>query len=178
MMEDRYRVVQLVWRLGGTFLTRSIRTSIENSKGTPATTTNWENSFKKNSNLCISTTETPKAMFEKILVANRGEIACRIMKTTKKMGIKTVAVYSEVDRNSLHVELADEAYLLPSSSSRESYLDMDGILDVARISRSQAIHPGYGFLSENAEFADLCKEYNLTFIGPPSRAIKDMGSKR
>lgn len=117
-------------------------------------------------------------MFEKILIANRGEIACRIIKTAKNMGIKTVAIYSIIDRDSMHVEFADEAYSLDSVNHRESYLDVDKILEIARISQVQAIHPGYGFLSENAKFAELCNQKNLIFIGPSAAAIRNMGSKR
>ncbi|KAI9193561.1 carbamoyl-phosphate synthase L chain, ATP binding domain-containing protein [Polychytrium aggregatum] len=118
-----------------------------------------------------------KPLFDKILIANRGEIACRVMKTARKLGIKTVAVYSEADRNSMHVQMADEAYLIGPATSSESYLRMDKIIDVARKSNAQAIHPGYGFLSENAEFAKKVEEASLVFIGPPPQAIIDMGSK-
>jgi 3-methylcrotonyl-CoA carboxylase alpha subunit len=117
-------------------------------------------------------------MFEKVLIANRGEIACRIMRTAKKLGIQTVAVYSDVDRYAMHAEYADEAYFIGPAASQESYLDMEKILNVARRSGAQAIHPGYGFLSENAHFADRCEQEHIVFIGPPSRAIRDMGSKR
>ncbi|KAM4772492.1 methylcrotonoyl-CoA carboxylase subunit alpha, mitochondrial [Rhinophrynus dorsalis] len=121
--------------------------------------------------------ETGRSKIEKVLIANRGEIACRVMRTAKKMGVKSVAVYSEADRNSMHVSLADEAYLIGPAASQQSYLAMDKILQVARQSRAQAIHPGYGFLSENTEFAELCKKENVIFIGPPSSAIRDMGIK-
>ncbi|CAH2247816.1 methylcrotonoyl- carboxylase subunit alpha, mitochondrial [Pelobates cultripes] len=114
---------------------------------------------------------------DKVLIANRGEIACRVMRTAKKMGVQSVAVYSEADRNSMHVSLADEAYLIGPAASQQSYLAMDKILQVARRSGAQAIHPGYGFLSENTEFAELCKKDGIIFIGPPSSAIRDMGIK-
>ncbi|XP_029155137.1 methylcrotonoyl-CoA carboxylase subunit alpha, mitochondrial isoform X1 [Nylanderia fulva] len=113
----------------------------------------------------------------KILIANRGEIACRITKTAKKLGVKTVAVYSEVDRNSMHVEQADEAYYIGPAQSSQSYLRQDKIISVAKQAKCQAIHPGYGFLSENTEFAELCQRENIIFIGPPASAIRDMGIK-
>ncbi|XP_063023295.1 methylcrotonoyl-CoA carboxylase subunit alpha, mitochondrial [Melospiza melodia melodia] len=113
----------------------------------------------------------------KILIANRGEIACRVMRTAKKMGVKSVAVYSEADRNSMHVAMADEAYCIGPPPSQQSYLAMEKILQVAKVSAAQAIHPGYGFLSENTEFAELCKQQGIIFIGPPSSAIRDMGIK-
>lgn len=116
-------------------------------------------------------------MFSKILIANRGEIACRIIKTAKKMGIKTVAVYSDADRNALHVTLADEAIHIGPSPSTESYLVIDNIIQAALSSGAQAIHPGYGFLSENADFCRQCDANNLIFIGPPVAAILAMGSK-
>ena len=114
---------------------------------------------------------------KKILVANRGEIAIRVMKTAQKMGIKTVAVYSTVDRNSPHVKFADEAVWIGESPSNESYLLGDKIIEVAKSLNVDAIHPGYGFLSENAEFAEACEKNNIIFIGPKSKAIKIMGSK-
>ncbi|XP_045632559.1 methylcrotonoyl-CoA carboxylase subunit alpha, mitochondrial isoform X2 [Ursus americanus] len=113
----------------------------------------------------------------KLLIANRGEIACRVIRTAKKMGIQSVAVYSEADRNSMHVDMADEAYSIGPAPSQQSYLSMEKIIQVAKISAAQAIHPGYGFLSENTEFAELCKQEGILFIGPPSSAIKDMGIK-
>ena len=116
-------------------------------------------------------------MFNKILIANRGEIACRIIKTAKKMGIQTVAVYSDADRNTLHVTLADEAIHIGPSPSTESYLVIDNIIQAALSSGAQAIHPGYGFLSENADFCRQCDANKLIFIGPPVAAILAMGSK-
>ncbi|KAI9146182.1 carbamoyl-phosphate synthase L chain, ATP binding domain-containing protein [Paraphysoderma sedebokerense] len=120
---------------------------------------------------------TRNPLFDKILIANRGEIACRVMKTAQRLGIKCVAVYSEADKHSMHVKMADEAYLLGPAPSAESYLRMDKIIDIAKRTGAQAIHPGYGFLSENADFADLLAKEQLTFIGPPAQAIIDMGSK-
>ncbi|NRA87055.1 MAG: acetyl/propionyl/methylcrotonyl-CoA carboxylase subunit alpha [Rhizobiales bacterium] len=116
-------------------------------------------------------------MISSILIANRGEIACRVIKTAKKMNIRTIAVYSEADVNSLHVKLADEAYLIGPAPVSESYLKMDVILDVAKKSGADAIHPGYGFLSENAEFSDKCEKQNIKFIGPSAFAINSMGLK-
>ena len=112
-----------------------------------------------------------------ILIANRGEIACRVARTAKRLGVKTVAVYSDVDKDSLHVEQADEAYFIGPAPSNKSYLRQDKIISVAKKSKCQAIHPGYGFLSENAEFAELCQKENITFIGPSADAIKNMGIK-
>lgn len=116
-------------------------------------------------------------MFSKILIANRGEIACRIIKTAKRMGIKTVAVYSDADANAQHVLLADEAFHIGPSAASSSYLVAEKIIQAALRSHAQAIHPGYGFLSENAEFAKICAQNNIVFIGPPSSAIEAMGSK-
>ena len=114
---------------------------------------------------------------KKLLVANRGEIAIRVMRTAKKMGIKTVAVYSTADRNAPHVKYADEAVLIGEAPSNQSYLLGNKIIDVAKSLNVDAIHPGYGFLSENADFAQACEKNNITFIGPKSKAIKIMGSK-
>ena len=113
----------------------------------------------------------------KILIANRGEIAIRVMKTAKKMGIKTVAVYSKADRNAPHVRFADQAVYIGEPPSSESYLRGDKIIKVAKDLNVNAIHPGYGFLSENADFAELCEKNNIIFIGPKSKAIKMMGDK-
>ena len=116
-------------------------------------------------------------LFDKILIANRGEIACRVMRTAKRLGIRTVAVYSEADANALHVATADEAVLIGPPPARESYLDVARIIDAAKRSGAQAIHPGYGFLSESADFAAACETAGIVFIGPPAGAIRAMGSK-
>lgn len=116
-------------------------------------------------------------MFSKILIANRGEIACRIIRTAQRMGIATVAVHSDADAGSAHVALADEAWAIGPAPSRESYLRADKLIDVARQSGAEAIHPGYGFLSENADFAEACAAAGLVFIGPPVSAIRAMGGK-
>ncbi|MEI2259948.1 acetyl/propionyl/methylcrotonyl-CoA carboxylase subunit alpha [Stenotrophomonas indicatrix] len=116
-------------------------------------------------------------MFSKVLIANRGEIACRVIATCRRLGIATVAVYSDADRNARHVRLADEAIHIGPAAARESYLRSDAILDAARRSGAQAIHPGYGFLSENADFADACVAAGIAFIGPPASAIRAMGDK-
>ena len=112
-----------------------------------------------------------------MLIANRGEIACRIMQTAKKLGLRSVAVYSEADSKSRHVAMADEAYLIGPPPSQQSYLKKETILEVAKKAGAQAIHPGYGFLSENVEFADLCAQEGVIFVGPPASAIRDMGIK-
>ncbi len=116
-------------------------------------------------------------VFNKILIANRGEIALRIIRACKELGISTVAVYSEADVDSLHVQLADEAICIGRAASVESYLKIDRIISAAEISDVDAIHPGYGFLSENAHFAEVCESCNIKFIGPPATAIRAMGDK-
>ncbi|WP_169568575.1 acetyl-CoA carboxylase biotin carboxylase subunit [Sneathiella limimaris] len=116
-------------------------------------------------------------MFEKILIANRGEIACRVIETAKKLGVRTVAVYSEADAAARHVNMADEAVLLGPAEVGESYLKADKILKVAKLTGAEAIHPGYGFLSENAGFAEKCQAAGVTFVGPPADAIRAMGLK-
>ena len=115
--------------------------------------------------------------FNKILIANRGEIACRIIRTARRLGIRTVAVYSDADSNALHISMADEAVYIGAAPSRESYLDFHRVLQAAKDTGAEAIHPGYGFLSENADFCRACKENNIIFIGPPVEAIEAMGSK-
>ncbi|XOV77722.1 MAG: acetyl-CoA carboxylase biotin carboxylase subunit [Aestuariibacter sp.] len=116
-------------------------------------------------------------MFKKLLIANRGEISCRVIKTAKKLGISTVAVYSDADANALHVSMADEALYLGASPAKESYLRGEHIIELAKSIDVDAIHPGYGFLSENATFARLCEKNNIAFVGPPVGAIEAMGSK-
>ena len=116
-------------------------------------------------------------MFKKILIANRGEIALRILRTCKEIGIKTVAVYSVADKDSLHVRFADEAVCIGSSLSKDSYLKIPNIISAAEITNVDAIHPGYGFLSENAEFSRICEEYGIKFIGPSPKMIATMGNK-
>ncbi|MBM4171802.1 MAG: acetyl-CoA carboxylase biotin carboxylase subunit [Ignavibacteria bacterium] len=116
-------------------------------------------------------------MFKKILIANRGEIALRVIRTCKELGIKTVAVYSEVDRDSLHVIFADEAVCIGPPLSKESYLKIPSILSAAAVTGADAIHPGYGFLAENAEFSEICSESNIKFIGPSPDSIRKMGDK-
>jgi len=112
-----------------------------------------------------------------VLVANRGEIALRVIRACREMGLRTVAVYSDADRRALHVLHADEAYRLGPAPATESYLRGDLILEVARRSGADAVHPGYGFLSENADFADACVTAGVTFIGPPGSAMRQLGSK-
>src|SRR5690242_21894022 len=115
--------------------------------------------------------------FKKILVANRGEIAVRVIRACRELGIPTVAVFSDVDRAALHVMKADEAYHIGPASARESYLNIERILDVAHRSWADAIHPGYGFLSGNAHFAKACADARVQFIGPSASAMEAMGSK-
>ena len=116
-------------------------------------------------------------MFNKILIANRGEIACRVIRTATSMGIKSVAVYSEIDADALHVQLANEAIQIGPAPAKDSYLDISKVIQAARLSGADAIHPGYGFLSENPAFAEACEQNHITFIGPSAEAIQKMGSK-
>ena len=116
-------------------------------------------------------------MFRKILIANRGEIAVRIIRACRELGIKTVAVYSEADREALHTQLADEAVCIGPAAAAESYLNMESILSACIATRADAIHPGFGFLSENSRFVDLCEKCNITFIGPSAEMIEKMGNK-
>ncbi|GMQ75763.1 MAG: acetyl/propionyl/methylcrotonyl-CoA carboxylase subunit alpha [Gammaproteobacteria bacterium] len=115
--------------------------------------------------------------FHKILIANRGEIACRIMRTARRLGIRSVAVYSDADANALHVHLADEAFRIGPAPAAESYLNVPGVIDACLRSGSDAVHPGYGFLAENADFAESCEQAGVCFIGPPAAALRVMGSK-
>lgn len=116
-------------------------------------------------------------MFKKILIANRGEIAVRIIRACREMEIATVAVYSEIDREALHVQLADEAICIGPSKAKDSYLNMQNILSATVLTGAEAIHPGFGFLSENSKFANMCRECNITFIGPDAESIESMGNK-
>uniref|UniRef100_A0A3B3Z6Y0 Methylcrotonoyl-CoA carboxylase subunit alpha, mitochondrial n=1 Tax=Periophthalmus magnuspinnatus TaxID=409849 RepID=A0A3B3Z6Y0_9GOBI len=127
----------------------------------------WKNNHKNKLIMIYILVFTPKL----------GEIACRVMRTAKKMGVRSVAVYSDADRHSMHVAMADEAYHIGPAASQLSYLSMEKVLEVAKKSGSHAVHPGYGFLSENTEFAEACKDAGIIFIGPPSSAIRDMGIK-
>ena len=117
-------------------------------------------------------------MIKKVLIANRGEIAVRIIRACREMGIETVAVYSEADREALHTQLADEAICIGPAPSSQSYLSMENIISATIVSGADAIHPGFGFLSENSRFAELCEQCNITFIGPPSRVIASLGNKQ
>ena len=116
-------------------------------------------------------------MFDKILIANRGEIACRVIKTAKQMGIKTVAVFSDADRNALHVQMAEEAVNIGPPPANQSYIDIEKVISAVKKTNAQAVHPGYGFLSENAKFAKSLSDIGVTFIGPPENAIESMGDK-
>ena len=116
-------------------------------------------------------------MFKKVLIANRGEIALRVIRTCKEMGIKTVAVYSQADADSLHVRFADEAVCIGPAASSKSYLSIPNIIAAAEITNSDAIHPGYGFLSENAKFSRICQEHGIKFIGASPDQIDSMGDK-
>ena len=116
-------------------------------------------------------------MFRKVLVANRGEISVRIIRACRELGIPTVAVYSEADANSLHVRLATDAYCIGPADSAKSYLSIPAIMSVALTSGADAIHPGYGFLSERPDFSEICKEHNIKFIGPSAESMRKMGDK-
>src|SRR5215470_3629644 len=116
-------------------------------------------------------------MLRSVLIANRGEIACRIARTAKRLGMRTIAVYSEADAGALHTRLCDEAYLIGGPEPRASYLAIDHLIEAAKQARAECVHPGYGFLSENAEFAEACVQAGLVFIGPSASAIRAMGLK-
>ena len=116
-------------------------------------------------------------MFKSVLIANRGEIACRITRTAKRLGLRTIAVYSDADANALHVRLCDEARRIGPPPAADSYLRIDALIAAAKIARADCIHPGYGFLSENADFAQACIDAGIAFIGPPPAAIRAMGLK-
>src|SRR6476469_9505967 len=116
-------------------------------------------------------------MFKKVLIANRGEIACRIIRTLKKLGVGSVAVYSEADRDAPHVAMADEAYLLGPPQVSASYLNQAKLLEIAKLSGANAVHPGYGLLSENAGFAEACEKAGLAFIGPSPEQMRSFGLK-
>ena len=117
-------------------------------------------------------------MIKKVLIANRGEIAVRIIRACREMGIETVAVYSEADREALHTQLADEAICIGPAPSSQSYLSMENIISATIVSGADAVHPGFGFLSENSRFAELCEQCHITFIGPPSHVIASLGNKQ
>ena len=114
-------------------------------------------------------------MIKKVLIANRGEIAVRIIRACREMGIETVAVYSEADKEALHTQLADEAYCIGGAPSADSYLNMEQIISATIVSGADAIHPGFGFLSENSKFAELCDKCNIIFIGPSAEVIRKLG---
>src|SRR6478752_9197830 len=116
-------------------------------------------------------------MFGSVLIANRGEIAVRIARSAKRLGLRVIAVYSEADADALHVRVADEAHMIGPPAARESYLSIEKLITVARFTQAQCIHPGYGFLSENAQFAEACAAAGIVFVGPPPSAIRAMGLK-
>src|ERR1700681_3481317 len=116
-------------------------------------------------------------MFSSVLIANRGEIACRVARTAKRLGLRTIAVYSEADAHALHVRSCDEAYCIGPAPARDSYLAIERIVEVARKAAAECVHPGYGFLSENADFVDACSQAGIAFVGPPAAAMRAMGVK-
>jgi 3-methylcrotonyl-CoA carboxylase alpha subunit len=116
-------------------------------------------------------------MFSSVLIANRGEIACRIARTASRLGLRTVAVYSQADANGLHVRMCDESHPIGPAAAQESYLSIEKLIEVARRARAECIHPGYGFLSENAGFAEACAAAGIVFVGPPPAAMRAMGLK-
>src|SRR5579864_6862663 len=116
-------------------------------------------------------------MFRSVLIANRGEIACRIARTAKRLGLRTIAVYSAADAHALHVRLCDEAHCIGPAPARDSYLAIERILEAAKQTGAECVHPGYGFLSENADFVDACNRAGIAFVGPPAAAMRAMGIK-
>src|SRR3984957_10978939 len=116
-------------------------------------------------------------MFHSVLIANRGEIACRIARTAKRLGLRTIAVYSAADAQALHVRSCDEAYCIGPAPARDSYLAIERIIAVAKEAAAECVHPGYGFLSENADFVDACIQAGIAFVGPPAAAMRGLGGK-
>lgn len=137
----------------------------------------FSKNFKQGLKLKVASRNYSDKTFDKILIANRGEISRRVIRTCKKMGVRTVAIYSDADAHSMFVKEADEAYRIGPPPTNQSYLKMDTVLEIVKASGAQAVHPGYGFLSENALFQDLLQKNNVKFIGPPQGAIKAMGDK-
>src|ERR1700685_1221025 len=142
----------------------------------PKTLTRWNTASLFSESAPAARSSSPN-MFRKILIANRGEIALRILGACKELGVRTVAIYSEADRDSLHVRFADEAICIGPPRSSDSYLNIPHVISAAEIANVDAIHPGYGFLSENANFAEVCEASRIAFIGPPSAVIRMMGEK-